>query len=102
MGVRKPLVTFRFSFRFAPPFRFGSHPYSIRFVVEYETIFPAKIWLAILINGLLEDWLNFAVLMVLQFVNGIISYNEATKAGDAIAALKASLKASAAVKRAHS
>jgi hypothetical protein len=37
--------------------------------------------------------------MVLQVVNGVIAFNEATKAGDAIAALKASLKATAQVKR---
>ena len=55
--------------------------------------------MAILINGILEDWLNFAVLMLLQIVNGVIAFNEATKAGDAIAALKASLKATAQVKR---
>ena len=60
---------------------------------------PLQIWLAIIINGILEDWLNFAVLVVLQFVNGIISFNEAARAGDAIAALKSSLQASAAVKR---
>ena len=37
--------------------------------------------------------------MLLQIVNGVIAFNEATKAGDAIAALKASLKATAQVKR---
>ena len=38
-------------------------------------------------------------MLILQLVNGFIAFNEATKAGDAIAALKASLKPEAQVKR---
>jgi H+-transporting ATPase len=47
---------------------------------------------AIIIEGIIQDWLNFVVLLLLQLVNGVIAFNEATKAGDAVAALKASLK----------
>ena len=55
--------------------------------------------MAIIIEGIIQDWLNFVVLLLLQLVNGFIAFNEATKAGDAIAALKASLKPEAQAKR---
>jgi len=54
---------------------------------------------AIIIEGIIQDWLNFVVLLLLQLVNGFIAFHEATKAGDAIAALKASLKPEAQAKR---
>jgi len=69
------------------------------FVSKFKGPMPYMIWLAIIIEGIVEDWLNFVVLFLLQMVNGCISYNEAMRAGDAISALKASLKPEAQVKR---
>ena len=62
------------------------------------------IWIAIVIELALaikygEAWPDFGVLMGLQALNGTISFVEASKAGDAVAALKASLKPRAVCKR---
>jgi len=69
------------------------------FLSKFWGPMPIMIWIAIIIEGIIEDWLNFCVLLLLQMVNGCIAFNEATKAGDAIAALKSSLKPEAQVKR---
>jgi len=45
------------------------------------------------------NWPDFAVLMGLQIINGTLSFYEANKAGNAVAALKASLKPNAVCKR---
>eukprot|EP00239_Pterosperma_sp_CCMP1384_P003511 CAMPEP_0197850936 /NCGR_PEP_ID=MMETSP1438-20131217/16822_1 /TAXON_ID=1461541 /ORGANISM="Pterosperma sp., Strain CCMP1384" /LENGTH=913 /DNA_ID=CAMNT_0043464361 /DNA_START=162 /DNA_END=2903 /DNA_ORIENTATION=- len=60
---------------------------------------PCMIWTAIFIEALIQDWPNFWVLLVLQVVNGLVGFHEDSKAGDAVAALKASLKPEAQVKR---
>jgi len=62
------------------------------------------IWCAIVVELALSivyrhNWPDFAVLMGLQFINGTLSFYEANKAGNAVAALKASLKPNAVVKR---
>ena len=62
------------------------------------------IWLAIAVELALSavfgaNWPDFGVLMGLQFINGTLSFYEANKAGNAVAALKASLKPNAVVKR---
>jgi H+-transporting ATPase len=69
------------------------------FVSKFRGPMPYMIWIAIIIEAIILDWLNFGVLLLLQMVNGCLAFNEATKAGDAIAALKASLKPEAQVKR---
>ena len=46
-----------------------------------------------------EDWDDFAVLMTLQMVNGVVGYFEEKSAGDAIDALKQSLAPRAFVTR---
>ena len=47
---------------------------------------PIMIWLAILIEALQFDWVNFAVLCALQAMNGLLSWYEESKAWDAIEA----------------
>lgn len=60
---------------------------------------PVMIWLAILIEAIISKWMDFGILMVIQFTNASIAFYETTKAGDAVAALKASLKPEATVNR---
>lgn len=60
---------------------------------------PVMIWLATLVVAFEEDWDDFAVLMTLQIVNGVVGYFEEKSAGDAIDALKQSLSPRATVKR---
>ena len=45
------------------------------------------------------DWADFAVLLILQIVNGMVGWYEGVKAGNAVAALKESLGTSAYVRR---
>lgn len=60
---------------------------------------PVMIWLATAVVAFEEDWDDFAVLMTLQIVNGVVGYFEEKSAGDAIEALKQSLAPKASVKR---
>lgn len=60
---------------------------------------PIMIWLAIVIEAAIQNWIDMAVLIFIQFANASIGYYEITKAGDAVAALKKSLKPIATVKR---
>ena len=57
------------------------------------------IWIAIIIEGAVLDFPDFALLLFLQFVNGFVGWNEERHAGDAIAALKENLAPKAVVKR---
>jgi len=57
------------------------------------------IWIAIIIEGAVFDFPDFALLLFLQFVNGFVGWNEERHAGDAIAALKENLAPKATVKR---
>jgi len=54
---------------------------------------------AIIIEAAIESWPDMGILLGIQFMNASLSYYETTKAGDAVAALKASLKPLAYVKR---
>ena len=60
---------------------------------------PIMIWLAIIIEAAIQSWDDFAILLFIQFANAGIAFYETTKAGDAVAALKASLKPEATAKR---
>jgi H+-transporting ATPase len=60
---------------------------------------PIMIWLAIIIEAAIQSWIDFAILFFIQFANAGIAFYETTKAGDAVAALKASLKPEATAKR---
>ena len=57
------------------------------------------IWIAAITEAGIQNWPDFAILLAIQFTNASISYYEITKAGDAVSALKASLKPLATVKR---
>jgi H+-transporting ATPase len=54
---------------------------------------------AIIIEAGIQNFIDMAILLLIQFTNASISFYETTKAGDAIAALKSSLKPAATVKR---
>ena len=74
------------------------------FCEQFVEPMPCVIWVAIAIElGLAikygTAWPDFGVLMGLQAINGTVSFYEANKAGNAIAALKASLKPGALCKR---
>jgi H+-transporting ATPase len=60
---------------------------------------PIVLWICALIEAIIENWPDFVILLVIQFVNAGISFYETMKAGDAVAALKNSLKPTATCKR---
>jgi H+-transporting ATPase len=60
---------------------------------------PIMIWLAIFVELLTKDMPDFFVLLFLQVLNGTVGWYEELKAGNAVAALKASLKPEALVIR---
>jgi H+-transporting ATPase len=70
--------------------------------ILYEQFFmpmPCMIWAAIVIEIILGNWVDVVVLFLLQNLNGFVGFYETVKAGNAVAALKASLKPVAHVKR---
>jgi len=60
---------------------------------------PLMIWLAATIEAVIFKWMDMAILLGIQMTNASIAFYETTKAGDAVSALKASLKPEATVKR---
>jgi H+-transporting ATPase len=60
---------------------------------------PVMIWLAVIIEAVLGKWTDMSILLAIQMANASIAFYETTKAGDAVAALKASLRPEATVKR---
>jgi len=60
---------------------------------------PLMIWLAAIIEAILFKWMDMSILLGIQMANASIAFYETTKAGDAVAALKASLKPEATVNR---
>jgi len=60
---------------------------------------PIALWIAIIIEFALENYPDGAILLGIQFGNATIGWYETTKAGDAVAALKQSLKPRATVYR---
>ncbi|CAN0112285.1 unnamed protein product [Heterosigma akashiwo] len=69
------------------------------FIEQFTQPMPIMIWIAILVEAILKDWTDFVILCMLQLINGLVGFYEMSKAGDAVAALKASLKAKAICKR---
>lgn len=56
---------------------------------------PVMIWIAAIIEGAIGDWIDTIVLCAINLINATLGFYETTKAGDAVAALKASLKPTA-------
>ena len=69
------------------------------FVSQLWQPMPIMIWIAAIIEAGIQNYPDMAILFFILFANASIGYYEITKAGDAIAALKKSLKPSATVKR---
>ncbi|KNC79871.1 hypothetical protein SARC_07756 [Sphaeroforma arctica JP610] len=69
------------------------------FLQQLYAPMPIMIWVAIIIEAAIQNWPDMGVLLAIQFINATIGCYEITKAGNAIAALKASLKPMATVKR---
>lgn len=60
---------------------------------------PIMIWIAAFTEAGIQNFPDMAILLAIQFINASLGYYEITKAGDAVAALKKSLKPLATVKR---
>jgi H+-transporting ATPase len=60
---------------------------------------PMMIWMAAAVEAAISNYLDMSILLMIQFANASIGFYETTKAGDAVAALKASLRPEATVKR---
>jgi H+-transporting ATPase len=56
---------------------------------------PVMIWIAAIIEASIGSWIDTIILVVINLANACLGYYETTKAGDAVAALKASLKPTA-------
>jgi len=69
------------------------------FVSQLWQPMPIMIWIAAIIEAAIENYIDMAILFLILFANASIGFYEITKAGDAVAALKKSLKPSATVKR---
>ncbi len=71
----------------------------LKFLGYFWGPMPIMIWLAAIIEYINESWPDLGVLLVLQFVNGMVGYIEEKNAGNAIEALKRSLTPKCTVKR---
>jgi H+-transporting ATPase len=60
---------------------------------------PIMLWIAAITEAAIQNWPDMAILLGIQFINAGLGYYEIVKAGDAVAALKKSLKPLATVKR---
>ena len=70
------------------------HPL-VKLAYNFVSPMALMIWAAIVIEGIMLDWADVGVLLALQILNAVVGWYEDLKAGDAVAALKASLKARA-------
>jgi len=57
------------------------------------------IWMAAAVEGAIQNWPDMSILIAINLLNSLLSFYETIKAGDAVAALKASLRPVATVKR---
>ena len=78
----------------------------LKLALEFVQPMPMMIWAAILIESIetyihqsMDGLVDVIVLVVLQLLNVLVGFIEEMKAGDAIAALRESLKPEATVKR---
>jgi magnesium-transporting ATPase (P-type) len=76
-----------------------SDPKWLIFLRQFWAPMPIMIWIAIIIEAGIQNFIDMGILLVIQFTNATISFYETNKAGNAIAALKNSLKPQATVKR---
>jgi H+-transporting ATPase len=74
-------------------------PKWLLFVKQFWAPMPIMIWIAIIIELAIQNYLDMGILLAIQFTNASISFYESNKAGNAIAALKSSLKPTATCKR---
>ena len=76
-----------------------TEPKWLTFLKLFWAPVPIMIWFAIIIEAAISNYLDMGILLLIQFTNASISFYETTKAGNAIAALKSSLKPLATCKR---
>eukprot|EP00123_Amoebidium_parasiticum_P015103 comp22787_c0_seq2/m.35684 comp22787_c0_seq2/g.35684 ORF comp22787_c0_seq2/g.35684 comp22787_c0_seq2/m.35684 type:complete len:1075 (-) comp22787_c0_seq2:451-3675(-) len=69
------------------------------YLMQLKAPMPIMIWLAIIIEAAIQNWLDMGILLFIQFANATIGWYEIIKAGNAVEALKASLKPMATAKR---
>ena len=69
------------------------------FVSQLWQPMPIMIWVAAIVEALINNWIDMNILLFIQFANASIGYYETAKAGDAVAALKSQLQARATAKR---
>ena len=69
------------------------------FVMQFYAPMPIMIWIAILVEIAIQNWIDMGILLLIQFTNASISFYELNKAGNAVSALKSSLKPLATCKR---
>ena len=60
---------------------------------------PVMIWIAIVIEAVLAKWMDMSILLGIQMTNASIAFYETTQSGNAVAALKASLRPQCHAKR---
>jgi len=69
------------------------------FVSQLWQPMPIMIWISAIIEAAIENYIDMAILFFILFANASIGFYEINKAGNAVAALKKSLKPTATVKR---
>lgn len=60
---------------------------------------PIMLWIAAITEASIQNYADMSILLGIQFINATLGFYEIVKAGNAVAALKASLKPLATVKR---
>lgn len=60
---------------------------------------PIILWIAAIVEFAIQNWADGAILIAINLLNASLSFYEANKAGNAVEALKNSLKPTAIVKR---
>lgn len=76
-----------------------TEPKWLLFLRQFWAPMPIMIWIAIIIEAAITNFLDMGFLLLIQFTNASISFYELNKAGNAVAALKSSLKPQATCKR---
>ncbi|CAG9335428.1 unnamed protein product [Blepharisma stoltei] len=71
----------------------------LKFLSYFWGPMPIMIWIAIIIEIVRLSYIDFVVLLILQFFNGFVGWYEERNAGNAIEALKKNLAPKAKVKR---